>query len=283
MALNTKVESLAPIKLGRLGNLLLTPPRAPKAPLMAPAPEAIAVAPRSVRPVRPTVSAEEAAARQAQAEANAREVARLQEITRQEKAQEVRLVAIRQRQAIQQAAAEAQSRVAARRLAQAQATEAKQNAAKAAATEVAVESVSASAEEAAAPYTVRKGDTLPKLARAHHVTVAQLLAWNDLEVARVVPGQQLVLSEPTEVAEATPPRKQPKSTTKISVAAAPAATSRPSLDKRLEKPQVHLVQPGDTLFNISRRFGVSVKMLRELNHLTSDDVKLGQKLLVPQG
>jgi membrane-bound lytic murein transglycosylase D len=47
-------------------------------------------------------------------------------------------------------------------------------------------------------------------------------------------------------------------------------------------PQVHRVQQGDTLFNISRRFNVSVQVLRELNHLKTDEVKLGQKLLVPQ-
>ncbi|RZK60134.1 MAG: LysM peptidoglycan-binding domain-containing protein [Hymenobacter sp.] len=45
----------------------------------------------------------------------------------------------------------------------------------------------------------------------------------------------------------------------------------------------HTVQPGDTLFNISRRFGVSMQELRRLNHLKSDDVKLGQKLLVQAG
>jgi membrane-bound lytic murein transglycosylase D len=50
----------------------------------------------------------------------------------------------------------------------------------------------------------------------------------------------------------------------------------------MESSKVHLVQPGDTLFNISRRFGVSVQDLRRVNHLTSDEVKLGQKLLVPQ-
>ena len=77
---------------------------------------------------------------------------------------------------------------------------------------------------------------------------------------------------------AEPQRKQSKVATK-----AVALASRPAPDKRLETPKVHMVQPGDTLFNLSRRFRVSVQVLRELNHLTSDEVKLGQKLLVPQG
>jgi len=250
-------------------------PRTPQVPAEVVVPQAIAVAPR---PVRPGVSVEEAAARQAQAEANAREVARVQEIIRQEKMQEARLVGIRQRQAIQQAAAEMQARAAARRLAQAQAFEAKRNEAKAAAPapEVAAEAVPA---EEAASYTVRKGDKIARLAHEHHVNVAQLMAWNDLKSEAVVPGQQLVFSAPAE-AETAPetPRKPPTSATKA-VAAVPA---RPAPDKRMTTPQVHLVQRGDTLFNISRRFKVSVQVLREANHLTSDEVKLGQKLLVPQ-
>ena len=95
----------------------------------------------------------------------------------------------------------------------------------------------------------------------------------------MVPGQRLIFRAPSENVEVGPvARKQPQGQVK-----AVATVPRPAPDKRELSPQVHLVQPGDTLFNISRRFGVSVQRLREVNHLTSDDVKLGQKLLVPQG
>jgi membrane-bound lytic murein transglycosylase D len=47
-----------------------------------------------------------------------------------------------------------------------------------------------------------------------------------------------------------------------------------------KKLETHTVEHGDTLYNISRRFGVSVQELRRLNHLASDEVKLGQKLVV---
>ncbi|MDO7850683.1 LysM peptidoglycan-binding domain-containing protein [Hymenobacter convexus] len=247
-------------------------PSAPKAPV-----EAIAVAPR---PVRPVVSDEEALARKEQAAANAREVARVQELIKQEKLQETRLVAIRQRQAIQQAAADAQARVAARRLAQTQAAEAKRNEAKAVAeSEVAVETTAAAEEPVnTGPYTVRRGDNLTKLAREHGVSVAQLVAWNKLASENVVMGQRLVFSAPTETeAVAEAPRKPAKAAAKEL-----AATPKSALSKHDLASKVHLVQPGDTLFNISRRFGVSVQLLREVNHLTSDEVKLGQKLLVPQ-
>ncbi|WP_457065931.1 LysM peptidoglycan-binding domain-containing protein [Hymenobacter sp. UYAg731] len=234
--------------------------------------------------VRPTVSDEEAAARREQADANAREVARLQDVIRQEKMQDVRLAAIRQRQAVQQAAAEAQARIAARRLAQTQAAETKRTEAK-----VAVAAVAPEADETdeptpvavaeTGPYTVRKGDNLTKLAREHNVTVTQLTNWNKMSSETVVAGQRLVFRAPANVEEV---REMPHKSAKPA-ASVVATTKQSKLENRLETPKVHLVQPGDTLFNISRRFGVSVQVLREMNHLASDEVKLGQKLLVPQG
>jgi membrane-bound lytic murein transglycosylase D len=255
------------------------PHRAPPAPLEAAIVQAVAAAPH---PVRPLLSDEEVVARKEQAAANAREVARLEELTRQEKMQDARLTAVRQRQAIQQAAADVQARATARRLTQAQET--KRNEAKAVA--VAVGVAPSEGEDATplvpantdtAPYTVRKGDYLTKLAREHNVSVAQVVAWNGLESEAVVPGQRLVFRVPTDnIDAAESPYRQAKGGAKASKALAVAP------EKQALSPQVHLVQKGDTLFNISHRFRVSVQVLRELNHLKTDEVKLGQKLLVPQ-
>ncbi|GAA4508325.1 hypothetical protein GCM10023172_40260 [Hymenobacter ginsengisoli] len=111
-------------------------------------------------------------------------------------------------------------------------------------------------------YTVRPGDDLTHIARTHSVTVAQLREWNQLPSETVQAGQHL----------------------RFSGSAALAVASRPAPGGATERPEPHLsthtVQAGDTLYNISRRFKVSVQELRRLNHLTSDDVKLGQKLVV---
>lgn len=45
----------------------------------------------------------------------------------------------------------------------------------------------------------------------------------------------------------------------------------------------HLVQPGDTLFSISRRYGVSVEAIMFVNGLPNDIVRLGQTLIIPEG
>ncbi|WP_054410785.1 LysM peptidoglycan-binding domain-containing protein [Hymenobacter sp. DG25A] len=126
-----------------------------------------------------------------------------------------------------------------------------------------------------AEYVVRPGDYLTKVAREQGLTVAQLTTWNRLESSQVVPGQKLVLHAPgpdEAVAEAHPKAKEQRTATAGPKKAA-RSTPMPA--------RVHLVQPGDTLYNISRRYqGVTVEQLRKLNHLTSDEVKPGQKLIV---
>ncbi|MDB5135749.1 MAG: LysM peptidoglycan-binding protein [Mucilaginibacter sp.] len=44
--------------------------------------------------------------------------------------------------------------------------------------------------------------------------------------------------------------------------------------------KLYSVVPGDTLYSISRRFGLTVDELKELNSLTDDHIKIGQKLTV---
>ncbi len=129
-----------------------------------------------------------------------------------------------------------------------------------------VKAVSLSPTPAVEVYTVRAGDNLTKLARTHGVTVAQVQAWNQLPTETVAAGQKLRFGGPVPDAVATRPTPR----------AEREARPEPNLS-------THTVQPGDTLYNISRRFKVSVQELRRLNHLKSDDVKLGQKLVVQVG
>ncbi|SHJ99858.1 LysM peptidoglycan-binding domain-containing protein [Hymenobacter psychrotolerans] len=123
-------------------------------------------------------------------------------------------------------------------------------------------------------YTVRRGDNLAKIAEKRGLTATQLMVWNQLESEKVVPGQKLTLAAPTQEAE------------ERAVAVVAPSKARPAVSRAKPVPQpaadkVHLVQKGDTLYNISRRYqGVTVEQLRRLNNLTSDEVKPGQKLIV---
>jgi LysM repeat protein len=45
----------------------------------------------------------------------------------------------------------------------------------------------------------------------------------------------------------------------------------------------YVVQEGDSLWKISRKFGVDVNALRKMNHMQSDFLKPGAALYIPEG
>lgn len=44
--------------------------------------------------------------------------------------------------------------------------------------------------------------------------------------------------------------------------------------------KVHVVKPGETLFGISRRYGIEMGALKQINKLPDDIIEVGQKLIV---
>jgi LysM repeat protein len=43
---------------------------------------------------------------------------------------------------------------------------------------------------------------------------------------------------------------------------------------------LHVVKPGETLFRISRRYGIEIEKLKKMNKLPDDIIEVGQKLVV---
>jgi hypothetical protein len=43
---------------------------------------------------------------------------------------------------------------------------------------------------------------------------------------------------------------------------------------------IHVVRPGETLFRISRRYGIEIDKLKKMNKLPDDIIEVGQKLIV---
>ncbi|GAA4312102.1 lytic transglycosylase domain-containing protein [Nibribacter koreensis] len=158
-------------------------------------------------------------------------------------------------------------------------------------------------------YTVRRGDTLDKIAKANDVTIAELKAWNKLKGSTLLASQKLVIAQPaalkpepelksesTLLASAeTAVEKETKvagpnadSTPKENAATAlvaqkkPAAKTSEAANKEIFKGgTVHHVQPGDTLWNISKRYNnVSVDQLKKANNLKDNEIKPGMKLIV---
>ena len=116
------------------------------------------------------------------------------------------------------------------------------------------------------PYTVVKGDTMVKIAKANGITVNALSKANpSIDPARLRPGMALQV----------PP-------------AAPAASSAGlgySEPARTEAgaaaSHVYTVKSGETLTRIARQHGTTIKAIRAANNLKSDRVSVGQKLKIP--
>lgn len=99
----------------------------------------------------------------------------------------------------------------------------------------------------AASYRVVPGDSLWNISQRHNISVEQLKAANNLTSNQILVGQALTI---------------------------------PSSKVRLA---IHRVQPGETLWRISQRYGTSVTNIMSLNKLTSTMIYPGQVLNIPSG
>ncbi len=109
-------------------------------------------------------------------------------------------------------------------------------------------------------YTIREGDGLGTIAQRYHVRIDDIKRWNNLSSSLIHPGRVLniwVLPSAKNVSYAQPvPLPLPDS-------------------------NMYIVQPGDTLWDISRKFqGLTIEKIKTLNNLKTDKVKPGQKLIV---
>ncbi|WP_049683286.1 LysM peptidoglycan-binding domain-containing protein [Peribacillus loiseleuriae] len=110
-------------------------------------------------------------------------------------------------------------------------------------------------------YTVKKGDSLHKIAQANKTTVAKIKELNKLESDAIYVNQVLLMdhtSTPTEVKTASQITFNKMNTT------------------------VHTVVSGDNLTKIANKYGITLGELKNLNSLTSTVIYPGDKLIVSE-
>ena len=133
-------------------------------------------------------------------------------------------------------------------------------------------------------HTVKAGEKLSTIARKYGVTVTDLKTWNYVGKRGIQPGKKLVVfvreqkQQPKELEVRTEKPEQNL--------AAKEPEKKLLAEKKTEKNGflVHTVKKGESLFSISKRYGVSVNTIKELNDLNSNSLSLGQVLKVrPKG
>lgn len=107
-------------------------------------------------------------------------------------------------------------------------------------------------------HTVVPGETLYAIGRKYGVAADAIKEWNSLNTNEIEVGQQLIVSS--------------------------------SVDNQMLSPQavnqteakIHQVGPEETLYAISRKYGVEVSAIKEWNSLSSNEIAVGQELIVSE-
>lgn len=124
-------------------------------------------------------------------------------------------------------------------------------------------------------YKVQKGDNLFAIAEKYNVSILDLKKWNNLKSNSVASGKILKINSKDTIvknAKVTPEldKKVPEQ----------AIASNDDKEETETKQQEYVVQTGDNLGNIAKKFNVTLAELKEWNSLNSNNIGLGKTLIV---
>lgn len=127
-------------------------------------------------------------------------------------------------------------------------------------------------------YVVQNGDYLAKISKKFNVTIASIKRLNPSikkDVVRV--GQKLKLPGKIDV-------PAPVATSAVAggaVAGAKKLSAKKAFTPYAGATKEYVVKNGDTLGSVAYGNGITIRQLKELNGLSSDSLKIGQKLKIP--
>jgi LysM repeat protein len=109
-------------------------------------------------------------------------------------------------------------------------------------------------------HTVAPKETLYSISKLYGITTDEIKQWNNLTDNNLTVGQEIVVK---------------KSGTKTASQSANANKTNSS-----NKGGLHTVAEKETMFSIARQYGITVDQLKQWNNLTSNELKIGQVLVV---
>ncbi len=118
-------------------------------------------------------------------------------------------------------------------------------------------------------YIVQRGDYLAKISKKYNITIASIKEANGLKGDVIRIGQKLKLPGKVDVGEQTVPAGAFKTPAKKAYTPYSGATKE------------YVVKNGDTLGAIAYGNGINIRQLKEMNGLSGDAIRIGQKLKIP--
>jgi membrane-bound lytic murein transglycosylase D len=135
-------------------------------------------------------------------------------------------------------------------------------------------------------HTVRKGDNLSEIASKYGVSMSSIKKWNRLKSNNLPLGRKLKIVSFENEQIAVTDKKQTQSnalkTQKTTDIAATENKPKEVIEKSVSTitPEYYIVQPGDNLGNIAKKFGVSTTELKDWNNMEDNNVMLDTKLKI---
>ena len=115
-------------------------------------------------------------------------------------------------------------------------------------------------------HTIQAGETIYRVSKLYNVTVDNLKQWNNLVENTVEIGQELIIiggiTKATSYTEPNPTKWHGSTTISSS------------------SPQYHVLQTGETVFRLSKLYGVTVEEIVKWNNIKNFTVIVGQRLVV---
>ncbi len=108
-------------------------------------------------------------------------------------------------------------------------------------------------------HRIRHGESLSTIARRYHSSVRKIMWANNMRRSSyIVAGK------------------------KLKIPLGRMTSYRPSMQDKNQRdlPSTHIVHSGDSLWNIAKRYGTTTKKIRELNHLSTTRLHIGQVLKI---
>lgn len=135
-------------------------------------------------------------------------------------------------------------------------------------------------------YTVARGDSLWSIAKKNDLTVAELAKANNVGVNTVLqPGRRLLIPgkpAPGAPVDLAAPAGSKNTAAKNGGAKPTAAEAAVSAARASGEEVMHIIQPGEKLGTIARKYQVTVNELAAANSITDPArIRAGQKLVIP--